>query len=81
MTTTPTVTTPTITADPRLVEPNEGDHDLFSHYVRKADLERAIFDGIPIIALCGKLWLPTRDAAKFPVCPECKEKFDALEQD
>jgi uncharacterized C2H2 Zn-finger protein len=24
-------------------------------------------------ALCGKIWVPTRDPEKFPVCPTCKE--------
>jgi hypothetical protein len=55
-----------------------GDHDLFAHYVTKPDLERAILDGISCRALCGKKWLPTRDAQKFPKCPECKDIFDSF---
>lgn len=53
-----------------------GDEDRFSHYVRKVDIERAVFDGIPCVALCGKKWLPQRDYTKFPVCPECKQIFE-----
>jgi hypothetical protein len=26
-------------------------------------------------ALCGKMWVPTRDPDRFPVCPQCKEIF------
>ncbi len=59
------------TKTPRVVD--EDDHDRFAHYVRKDALEKAIFDGVPTRALCGKLWLPVRDPSRFPVCPECKE--------
>jgi hypothetical protein len=34
--------------------------------------------GTPVIALCGKVWVPNRDPGKFPVCPECKEIFESL---
>ncbi|HSI94187.1 MAG TPA: DUF3039 domain-containing protein [Jiangellaceae bacterium] len=26
-----------------------------------------------MIALCGKVWVPSRDPEKYPVCPRCKE--------
>ena len=32
--------------------------------------------GSPVIALCGKVWVPSRDPKKFPVCPECKRLFE-----
>jgi hypothetical protein len=28
--------------------------------------------------LCGKVWVPSRDPQKFPVCPECKEIWAGL---
>jgi len=28
--------------------------------------------------LCGKVWVPSRDPQKFPVCPECKEIYESL---
>ena len=55
-----------------------GDHDLFAHYARKDDITEALINGIPIIALCGKIWIPHRDPSKFPVCPSCKEIYEAL---
>lgn len=58
-----------------------GDHDTFAHYVGKEALAKAIFDGVPCRALCGKMWLPTKDASRFPVCPECKERWDQMEDD
>lgn len=27
----------------------------------------------PVVALCGKVWVPGRDPRKFPLCPTCKE--------
>lgn len=55
-----------------------GDHDLFAHYATKKDIERAIFDGVEITALCGKKWRPARDFTKFPVCSTCQEMYDAM---
>ncbi|RAE85288.1 DUF3039 domain-containing protein, partial [Burkholderia multivorans] len=34
--------------------------------------------GTPLIALCGKVWVPTRDPERFPVCPKCKEIFESM---
>ncbi|MCU1422684.1 MAG: hypothetical protein JWN36_2335 [Microbacteriaceae bacterium] len=55
-----------------------GDHDLFSHYVQKEKILESALCGEPVIALCGKVWTPARDPEKFPVCPECKEIYEAL---
>ena len=40
--------------------------------------ESAAVFGTPIKALCGKVWVPSRDPQKFPVCPECKEIYESL---
>ncbi|THV28764.1 DUF3039 domain-containing protein [Glycomyces paridis] len=53
----------------------DGDEDRFSHYVPKDKLMAAMVDGIPVKALCGKMWVPTRDPERFPICPNCKEIF------
>lgn len=55
-----------------------GDHDVFAHYVDKTEMTRALIEGIPVIALCGKVWVPHRDPKKYPVCPTCKELFKSL---
>jgi hypothetical protein len=34
--------------------------------------------GTPVVALCGKVWVPSRDGSKFPVCPDCKEIFEGM---
>ena len=56
----------------------EGDHERFSHYVPKEKLTEAMVMGTPVVALCGKVWVPSRDPERFPVCPECKEIWASL---
>lgn len=69
--------------DPSLADPmlEDGDHERFSHYVRKDRILPSAVDGTPVIALCGKKWVPTRDPKRFPVCPECKEIYAKLKGD
>ena len=56
----------------------EGDHDRFSHYVKKEAILESAVTGKPVKALCGKVWVPGRDPEKFPVCPDCKKIYDSL---
>lgn len=48
----------------------EGDEERFSHYVPKAKLTEAQVMGTPVIALCGKVWVPTRNPERFPRLPD-----------
>jgi hypothetical protein len=54
------------------------DHERLSHYVTKDRLTEALVMGTPVVALCGKVWVPSRDPQEFPVCPECKEIWESL---
>lgn len=58
------------------IEP--GDHERYSHYVRKEKIVESAVLGVPVIALCGKVWVPGRDPKKFPVCPTCQAIYDGL---
>ena len=58
-----------------------GDHERFSHYVEKDKLTEAMVMGTPVVALCGKVWVPSRDPERFPVCPECKDAWEQLGDD
>ena len=60
------------------VPTDEGDHERFSHYVPKDKLTEAMVMGTPVIALCGKVWVPSRAPEKFPVCPDCKEVWESM---
>ncbi|MDO8309552.1 MAG: DUF3039 domain-containing protein [Actinomycetota bacterium] len=52
---------------------DDGDHERFAHYVEKAKIMESAVTGVPVKALCGKVWIPNRDPSRFPVCPECQE--------
>lgn len=61
-----------------VVDTSNGDHDKFSHYAPKDEITYALIYGVPIMALCGKIWIPSRDPKGFSVCPTCKEVFEAM---
>ena len=56
----------------------DGDHERFAHYVKKQKITESAVNGTPVIALCGKVWVPNRDPKKYPVCPECKEIYESM---
>jgi len=62
----------------QLLEP--GDAERFAHYVRKEKIMQSAITGKPVIALCGKVWVPGRDPEKFPVCPTCKAIVDGMKK-
>ena len=51
----------------------DGDHDVFAHYVEKEEVADAVIYGWPVVALCGKIWIPYRDPSKYPICPTCQK--------
>lgn len=57
---------------------DEGDHERFAHYAPKDKVMEAMVMGTPIRALCGKIWIPSRDPGRFPVCPTCKAIWEGL---
>ncbi len=67
--------------DRRTQTTDSGDHERLSHYVEKEKLTEAMVLGTPVVALCGKVWVPSRDPDRFPVCPECKEIWEGLKKD
>ena len=62
----------------RTVPTDEGDHERFSHYVDKHKLTEAMVMGTPVVALCGKVWVPSRSPERFPVCPECRDIWESF---
>jgi hypothetical protein len=68
-----------ILVDERVEEQVEpGDHERFAHYVEKEKIVESAVMGAPVVALCGKVWIPNRDPGKFPVCPQCKAIFEGM---
>ena len=60
------------------LQSSDGDHDRFSHYAPKDEVAKAYIMGTPVIALCGKKWIPSRDPEKYKICPECKKILESL---
>ena len=57
----------------------DGSHDKFSHIVYPASaLTDAYVLGTPVTALCGKIWVPSEDPQKYPVCESCKEIYNKI---
>jgi len=67
-----TINKPSVANNPQTQNIEPGDHERYSHYVRKDKVVESAVMGNPVVALCGKVWIPSRDPEKFPVCPECK---------
>ncbi|HSV38139.1 MAG TPA: DUF3039 domain-containing protein [Nocardioidaceae bacterium] len=67
--------------DTRTSTTDDGDHERLSHYVEKDKLTEAMVMGTPVVALCGKVWVPSRDPEKYPTCPECKDAWEKLKKD
>lgn len=53
----------------RIVSPN---------YVSRDRIAESRRTGRPVVALCGKVWVPKRDPSQFPVCPDCKRIYDEM---
>jgi hypothetical protein len=60
---------------------DDGDHERYAHFVDKRKLTQAMVMGTPVVALCGKVWVPSRDPEKYPVCPECQEIWESMPKD
>ena len=57
---------------------DEGSSNQFSHYAEKNEVTEGYVLGTPVLAICGKIFIPSRDPLKFKLCPICKKLADAL---
>lgn len=57
---------------------DEGDSDECAHIVMRKDQMRGYLTGEPIRALCGKIWVPSRDYQSLPVCQACQDERERL---
>jgi len=66
---------PGVTIDREVIATtDDGDHEKQSHVVVPANaVTKAIIEGTPVTALCGKTWVPTRDPKKYPLCQTCQD--------
>ena len=83
MTNTPGLHTLPAETIPDVEEVTETGEPLVAHIVKTdpgetaaAKVLEARIYGTPIEALCGHVWVPSRDPKQLPVCQKCKEIYD-----
>jgi hypothetical protein len=59
------------------VDANTGEEN-FSHYAESVSVTEGYVLGTPVMAICGKVFIPSKDPEKLRVCPICKEIVEAL---
>jgi hypothetical protein len=66
---------------------DDGDHERLAHIVLEGfrpveggefipagtNVVEGMVTGTPVKALCGKVWIPGRDPARYSLCPTCRE--------
>ena len=57
---------------------DSADGDRYAHYVRKERITESAIMGQPVVALCGKVWTPSRNPDRFPICPTCKAIYEEM---
>ncbi len=60
------------------VEDADTDEPEVAHYAESASVTEGYVMGTPVQALCGKIFVPSRNPERLPICPICKEIVDAL---
>lgn len=57
---------------------DQGHSEEVAHIVMKDDQMRGYVAGDAITALCGKVFVPTRDYERLPVCAACTDEKERL---
>ncbi len=60
------------------VTPTDVGEPEVAHIAPAADVNRAYVTGEAITALCGTVFVPTRDPSRYPVCEPCKAVLDQI---
>ena len=75
-------TSPDIDVRPNLGDPSLDDESpRVAHIVAKGSVAEAYILGTPLEALCGAVFVPSRDPKKLPVCEACKDALRARGHD
>ena len=49
-----------------------------AHYAESVSVTEGYVLGTPVVAICGVIFVPSRDPKNLKICPECQEIADAL---
>ncbi len=50
----------------------------YAHYAESVSVTEGYVLGKPVVAICGQIFVPSRDPKKFPICPICKQIAESL---
>ena len=67
-----------IAIDEEVIAYDENGDQIFCHYADKNKVTEGYVMGTPVQALCGKVFITSRDPLKYPICPKCKAIVEAL---
>lgn len=56
-----------------VIEYDDNGDQIFTHYGKTAKVTEGYVMGTPVVAICGKVFVPHRDPKKFPLCKQCEE--------
>lgn len=56
----------------------ENDEPDTAHIIAKEDQMRGYVLGEAVLALCGYVFVPTRDPKNYPMCEACKEEVQRI---
>lgn len=68
----------------KIGDPEKAEDDpIYSHIIERQEdktapeiILEAMVNGTPVTALCGYVWVPSRDPEKHPPCPKCIEIYE-----
>lgn len=73
--------TTSIKDNPMVDETTESDEPKISHVIHKEDHLRGYVLGEPVLALCGFIFVPSRDPNGYEMCPKCTEIVQKMIQE
>jgi hypothetical protein len=53
-------------------------NDELAHYAEAASVTEGYIMGTPVQALCGKIFIPSKNPERLKLCPICKEIADSV---
>ena len=72
-----------VETSPETAHVPETDEPIVAHIVKTLPGENAAakvlearINGTPLEALCGHVWVPSRDPKQVPMCQKCKDIYD-----
>lgn len=59
-------------------ETESSDNNELAHYAEAASVTEGYVMGTPVQALCGKIFIPSKNPERLKICPICKEIVESV---